>query len=189
MDLTIRPATLEDVPFMAPLFNVATDGLLLYFWMTMTKPGEDPWEVGRREIGSGDTGWSWRNAWIAELSGRPAGVLNVHPMPPAPDPAARAALPAMVRPLVELEAEAAETTYVGALSVLEDERGRGVGSALLSHAERGRSQKGMSLFVLDHNLAARRLYERNGYAETARRRTVRNGWQSEATDCLLMQKA
>jgi ribosomal protein S18 acetylase RimI-like enzyme len=56
--------------------------------------------------------------------------------------------------------------FVDELFVRDAERGRGIGSALLAHAERQARQRGVQAFHLevDHaNQRARRLYERLGY--------------------------
>lgn len=153
----------------------------------MAAPGEDPWAVGRRRVESEDAGISYRNAWVAELGGRPAGCLIAYRQPdmaPPLDPD----LPSMFVPLQELENAAPGTGYVYILSTVDEMRGRGVGTRLLDFAERYRGPNGMSLIVADNNLGAKRLYERCGYAEAARRRMVKNGWRSEGTDWILMVK-
>jgi ribosomal protein S18 acetylase RimI-like enzyme len=59
---------------------------------------------------------------------------------------------------------------------------------LLAFAERWRGPRGMSLIVSDNNEGARRLYEREGYAEVGRRRMVKLDWESTGTDWILMRK-
>lgn len=123
----------------------------------------------------------------AELEGRPAGCLIAYQQPdvaPPLDPD----LPSMLAPLQELENEAPGTGYVYVLSTAAGMRGRGVGTRLLDFAERYRGPNGMSLIVADNNTGAKKLYERCGYAEAARRRMVKKGWQSEGTDWILMVK-
>ncbi len=44
----------------------------------------------------------------------------------------------------------------------------------------------MSVIVADHNEGARRLYERHGYEEAAKRAMVKNGWSVESENWLLM---
>jgi len=46
----------------------------------------------------------------------------------------------------------------------------------------------MSLIVADINSRARRLYERQGYAETARRTCVRENWVTDTREWVLMTK-
>ena len=190
MDLQIRPATREDASFIAPLLNAAGEGMPLHFWIAKAQPGEDPWEIGRRAVQRDESGVSWRKVWIAEVSGAPAGVLRVYQQPTAPEPVSLADLPPLVRPIVELEAEAAGTGHVQFLSVAESLRGRGVGTALLRFAERWRGPRGMSLIVADSNASARRLYAGHGYTDAARRPVVTaEGWRAAGVDWILMRKA
>jgi hypothetical protein len=46
----------------------------------------------------------------------------------------------------------------------------------------------MSIIVADTNTGARRLYERCGYREVARRRMVKDGWQHPGSDFVLLTK-
>jgi ribosomal protein S18 acetylase RimI-like enzyme len=187
-DILIRAAQPEDSDFLLPLINRAGEGIPEYIWAQMAAPDQDPWAVGRERIESVDSAISHRNAWIGELDGQPAGCLVVHRQPdvmPPIDPD----MPPMFIPLQELENEAPGTGYVHILSTVREMRGRGVGTRLLDFAERYRGANGMSIIVADNNPGARRLYERCGYTEAARRRIVKNGWQSQGTEWILMVKA
>jgi GNAT superfamily N-acetyltransferase len=80
-------------------------------------------------------------------------------------------MPAMFRPLQELENLAPATWYVNVLAAYHEHRGKGHGTALFGLAERLAAdvgRRGLSIIVSDANLGARRLYERCGYRETAR---------------------
>jgi ribosomal protein S18 acetylase RimI-like enzyme len=90
--------------------------------------------------------------------------------------------------LQELENAAPGTGYVYILSTSREMRSRGVGTRLLSFAERYRGSNGMSLIVADNNARAKSLYERCGYAEVARRSMVKEDWQSLGADWILMVK-
>jgi ribosomal protein S18 acetylase RimI-like enzyme len=186
-DFKIRPARQDDAHFLLPLINRAGEGIPEYIWAQMAAPGENPWAVGRRRVEGEDAGISYRNAWVAEMEGQPAGCVIAYRQPdvaPPLDPD----LPSMFVPLQELENEAPGTGYVYVLSTAAELRGRGVGTRLLDFAERYRGPNGMSLIVADNNIGARWLYERCGYAEAGRRRMVKNGWQSPGTDWILMVK-
>jgi hypothetical protein len=75
----LRPARLSDAEKLAELVNYAGEGLPLYLWNKLAKPGTTAWEVGRqramRETGS----FSFRNAVIIEVDREVAGCL---PKPP-----------------------------------------------------------------------------------------------------------
>jgi len=44
----------------------------------------------------------------------------------------------------------------------------------------------MSLIVADNNTRAQSLYERNGFRAVSSRKMVKNGWQSEGNNWILM---
>ena len=99
-------------------------------------------------------------------------------------------VPEVVRPLVELEAEAPGTFYINAVAVRDRHRGQGLGSALMAFSESAARAAGCpqaSLIVADDN-AARRLYERRNYRETARRAVVPFEGFPHGGDWLLMVK-
>ena len=188
-ECTFRRATLADAGDLANLVEFASEGFSLHFWTLLAGPGRDPWEVGRERVSSETLGVSYRNALIAERAGTTIGALVGYPLGEESkhdDP-----LPALLVPLHQLMTLAPNTWYVHVLAAYPEHRGRGVGTALLREAD-GRAAaagtKGLSLVVSDTNIGARRLYERCGYREAARRRMVKNGWQHPGTDWVLMIK-
>lgn len=183
--VSVRKARREDADFLLPLIDRASEGLAGYFWAQIAENGESATDAGRRRIESDDAGISYTNAWVAEADGRPAGCLIAYEIPESPEPVAPDENP-MVRPLLELEYKAAGTGYVYVLSTRPDMRSHGVGTALLGFAERYRGPKGMSLIVADNNPRARALYERCGFQEKAQMPMVKNGWQSEGKNWVLM---
>ena len=177
MDLQIRPAELDDAPFMAPLVNAADGGLPLQIWTSLAFPGADPWEVGIRRIQSDDTPVSWRMAWIAEVGGVPAGVLIVHQLSETPEELEATIMSPLWVPIVELELLASDSAYIKTLSVTEAMRGQGVGTRLLAFAERFRGPEGTRVIVADHDERYRRFFEHNGYSELSRRPMYKCSWQ------------
>jgi ribosomal protein S18 acetylase RimI-like enzyme len=47
---------------------------------------------------------------------------------------------------------------------------------------------GLSIIVADNNTGARRLYERSGYHELARRPMIREGWITPGREWILLTK-
>ncbi len=95
-------------------------------------------------------------------------------------------------PLHELMNRAAGTWYLHALAAYPEQRGCGVGTALLVEANRlaaDAGAPGLSLITSDTNIGARRLYERYGFRETARRKIVKHQWQHPGTDWVLLTKS
>ena len=108
-----------------------------------------------------------------------------------PEPIDTVNTPPMWIPLLELEAIAAGTWYVNTVAAFPDSRGLGVGSKLMQRAERIASSLGLcgtSLIVSDANQGAQRLYERLGYEEVATRPMVKEQWQSDGENWVLMIK-
>jgi len=193
--MTVKPpfrgATIDDAPVLAELVNQAGDGMPLYLWGRMAQPGETAWDVGRRRAARAEGSFSYRNATIIERDGQCAGCLIGYEIPDHPEPIADD-LPAMFRPLQELENLAPGTWYVNVLAVRPQHRGKGLGTKLLGLAdERARilAKRGLSVIVSDANLGARRLYERCGYREGARRAMVKEGWENAGTRWVLLTKA
>ena len=187
--LTIREAEITDCAELAQLINFAGEGLPLYLWKKTAPPGEDPWQVGRERAARETGSFSYRNAVVAEVAGKVAGALIGYPVPDEPDTVDIESTPPMFVPLLELENLAAGTWYVNAVAAFPEARGLGVGSKLMQWAEHRASElelRGLSLIVSDANPGARRLYERLGYAEVARRPMVREQWQTDGRYWVLM---
>jgi ribosomal protein S18 acetylase RimI-like enzyme len=189
--VSLRPARTEDASVLAELVNYAGEGMPLYLWGKMAKPGETAWELGRRRAARDTGSFSYRNATIIERAGHAAGTLIGYEIADAPEPVPPD-MPAMFVPLQELENLAPGTWYVNVLAVLPEFRNLGLGSRLLALADQtGREcgKRGISVIVADSNTGARRLYERSGCAETARSLMVKEGWVAEGREWVLMTKA
>jgi ribosomal protein S18 acetylase RimI-like enzyme len=191
LDPPFRAARPDDAAALADLVHFASEGLALHVWTGIAGPGGDPWQIGRerarRETGS----FSYRNAVVVEEpAGQVAAALIGYALADAPEPIT-GDMPAMFVPLQELENLAPGTWYVNVLATYPEQRGKGHGRALLGIADRlaaeGR-RPGLSIIVSDANVGARRLYERCGYQEVARRRKVKEGWQGPGTDWILLTK-
>ena len=188
-DGTFRRATPADVAALAELVEFAGEGLPLCLWTQLARPGGDPWEVGRKRLRRENTDYSYRNALIAEIAGKTAGTLIGYPLG---EPARIGeSEPALLVPLHDLMNLAPHTWYVHALAAYPERRGCGIGAALLAEADKlaaDAALPGLSLIVSDTNSGARRLYERSGYREAARRKMVKQEWQHPGTDWVLLIK-
>jgi ribosomal protein S18 acetylase RimI-like enzyme len=191
LDPLLRPALIEDAPVLAELVNYAGAGLPLHLWSKMAAPGESAWEVGRRRATRPEGGFSYRNATVALHRGECAGCLIGYPLPDEPEPIGDD-MPAMFVPLQELEDQAPGTWYVNVLAVRPQFRGLGLGTRLLAHADQtgcALHRRGMSVIVSDANPGARRLYERCGYREAGARAMVKEDWQGDGRNWVLLTKA
>ena len=189
--LKIRDACTNDCAELAQLINVAGEGLPLYLWRQMAAPGQDPWDIGRERAARDSGGFSYRNSVVAEVDGNIAGALLGYPVAAEPEPVDPASIPPMFVPLLELENLAAGTWYINAVATFPDTRGLGIGSRLMDWAEDRANElelHGTSLIVSDANRGARRLYERLGYEEVARRPMVKEQWRNAGDNWVLMTK-
>ncbi len=187
-----RAATPADAEAMAELVNYAGEGLPLYLWTNMAEPEQSPWDVGRRRASRDIGAFSYRNTIVREADGRVVACLVGYPLADEPAPSVYDDLPAMFVPLQQLEDLAAGTWYVNVLAVYPDYRGKGYGSDLLRIAERlagGSRRNGLSIIVSDANIGARRLYERCGYRERAKRGMVKDSWDNAGKKWILLMKS
>ncbi len=185
-----RAANKEEAPLLAELVNYAGEGLPLYLWEKFAEPGESAWEVGSKRAAREESDFSYRNAVIIEHQDKAAGCLIGYKIPDPPEPIPPD-LPALFKPLQELEDHAPATWYINVLAVMPAFRNKGLGSQLLTFAEKigqNHAAQGMSIIVSDANAGARRLYERHGYREKASRPMVKEDWQNEGENWVLLTK-
>lgn len=186
---TIRKATRRDAAALARLVDLAGEGLPSWLWARSAEEGEDAFEVGQRRAAREEGGFSYRNAHVIEVDGQVAGMLLGYRLPDPYEVGDLSDLPEVVRPLVELEAQAPGSWYVNAVAVFEAFRGRGYGTQLMDLAERlarGSGADQLSLIVAEQNDGARRLYERLGFEVCARRPGSSEAGFSHEGDWLLM---
>ncbi len=176
---------------MAILINLAGEELPKFLWREMATEGQEPLAVGALRVAREEGSFSYRNAKIVEIDGQVAGMLLSYQLPDPYDLGELDSYPAIVRPLVELEAKAPGSWYVNAIATYEQFRGRGVASALMSaceeFAQKERATK-LSLIVASENEGARALYLKLGYQEIASRPLVVFPGGPDGGEWLLMVK-
>lgn len=182
-----RLARESDAPALAELVNFAGEGMPAYLWHGMAEPGQDPWELGRqRQAAKARDGQivvaDFGEGAVAGLTGY---AIGSEPETIGPD------FPALFRPLQELENQALDSWYVNVLASMPSHRGQGLGARLLSLGEEIARDAGisqMSIIVTDTNAGARRLYERSGYHEVTAAPCVREDWETEIQNWVLLMK-
>jgi ribosomal protein S18 acetylase RimI-like enzyme len=188
----LRPARKDDARALALLIDIAGEGFGQYLWAQSAGPGEEPLDVGMKRAQREEGGFSYRNATLAEIEGKVAGLLLGYRLDDPYDTGDLDALPAMIRPLVELESCAPGSWYINALAAFPAFRNRGLGTLLLNEAEkrtRMADAKVVSLIVAEENAVAMRLYGQTGYREAARRLLVPFPGLGHGGDWVLMTKA
>lgn len=189
-NMLIREAKPSDAQHLVRFINMAADDLPLHFWQKSVGPAGDPWAYGRERAARESGSFSYRNAWMAEVEGEVAACLLGYPAEDEPAPIAPDT-PAIFVPLLELEALAPGSWYLNVLATYEAHRGKGLGSALLAHAEavtRQGGRKTVSLIAEDTHHEALRLYTAKGFAEVARRPVVKGDWAVDAAEWILFTK-
>ena len=187
---SFRPAKVDDAAVLAELVNYAGEGMPLYLWSRMAEPGQAAWDVGRQRAEREEGSFSYRNATIIEHDGQCAGCLIGYEISDNPGPIPED-MPTMFVPLQELENFAPGTWYINALAVRPQFRRLGLGTKLLSLADEtaeALGKPGLSVIVSDANIGARRLYDRCGYSESATRLMVKENWQNEGQNWVLLTK-
>ena len=186
-----RLAEAKDAPALAELVNFAGEGLPLYLWDRLKQPGQTAWDVGLERARREKSGFSYRNAVVAEIDGKCAACLIGYPQPEHPEPIDYAAMPPIFVPLQELENLAPNSWYVNVLATYPDFRGQGLGTKLLAIADEladATGKSGLSLIMSDANEGARRLYERRGYREAGARPMVKEDWENQGRNWILLTK-
>lgn len=188
--MEIRKAKASDAAHLVRFINMAADDLPLHFWCKTVGPEGDPWALGQvraaRETGS----FSYQNAWLAEIDGAVGACLLGYAAETLPGPIDPDTPPIFV-PLLELEALAPGSWYLNVLATYEAFRGKGLGSALLAHAEAIAAAAGhdsISLIAEDTHQDALRLYTAKGYRQLARRSVVKGDWDVDASEWILFTK-
>jgi ribosomal protein S18 acetylase RimI-like enzyme len=188
--MEIRKARASDAPHLVRFINMAADNLPLHFWRKTVGPEGDPWALGEERAARETGNFSYRNAWLAEVEGTVAACLLGYAADPEPAPIEPDTPPLFV-PLLELEAMAPGSWYLNVLATYEEFRGKGLGSALLAHAETVAAASGhktISLIAEDTHQDALRLYVAKGFREIARRPVVKEDWEVDASEWILFTK-
>lgn len=187
---SLRPATRKDAVDLAILMDMASRGLLNWFWSTLAEPGQSALEVGRARILDRTDIPSHYSRWrVAEQEGAIAGGYAGYVVPEPYNPGDISDLPDVYGPLLELEALAAGSWFLMAIAVYPEFRRQGLGSILLKSAmgtARNSQADRITLTVSTTNENALRLYERYGLREIARRRAIAFPGSAEIGDWVLL---
>ena len=185
-----RRATSHDAVHMAELVNFAGEGLPVYAWGKLARPGQSAWDVGRERARNGIGGFAYQNTVVREEQGKVAACLIGYPLVSSPKLPGEEVLAPLV-PLQELQDMVPMTWYLNTLATYPEHRGKGFGTQLLRIAEtlaRDSQNERISLITFDTNAGARRLYERTGYVEQATRPIAKGDWDHPGQNWVLLVK-
>jgi ribosomal protein S18 acetylase RimI-like enzyme len=188
-DVTFRPAKRDDARVIAELFQISSEGVADYVWSQIDDPEYadlSPIELGAVRYGRENVNFSYQNCDIAEIDGKPVGMLHAYVMGDdvghAPDD-----IDPVLRPYAELEEP--RSLYISGLALFDEYRGSGIGTRLLDFAykrARAEGMKKISLICFEENAGAYRLYEREGFKERKRREVVPHPLIRHGGDAVLM---
>ena len=187
-EILFRAAKKSDVAHLSRMLAYASEGLAPYYWQTIADDGQDPWEMGRTRCLRKESSCSYTNTTVAEINGKYAGSLSTYLIDDVPEPIDLETMPSIFIPIQELEDLAPSTQYVSVLAMYPDYRGHGIGSTFLAQAEKAAAGRTMSLVVSDGNPGAHSLYKRSGYREHASRKMIKEHWNGEGENWILMLK-
>lgn len=189
--MKIRKAVKQDAKDLAYLINLAGEGLPEYLWQTACSEGEDPLELGTNRAAREEGGFSYTNATICHQDNTVMGMVLSYQQPDPYDIDNLNDYPAVVRPLIELEALAPGSWYINAIATYEAYQGKGVARRLFSVCDDYAKDAGcseISLIVASENTRAKRLYEHLGFHRIQSRPVVSYEGCIHGGDWLLMLK-
>lgn len=188
----IRAATPDDSLDLARLANIAGAGIPAACWAGDSRPGESIEQTGARLVSDPDSNFSYRNAHLAEIKGRIAGMLLAYRLSDEVADENLDALPSYVRPMVELEQEVIGSFYINMIATYPEFRGLGVGTRLLALVDDLAREAGCelaSIDVFEQNSGAVRLYEQIGFRVVDRRPAVPDDCHPYTGDILLLTRS
>lgn len=189
--MDIRKATKADCQAIAELAMMAGEGIPAYFWEQSKQPGEDIFTVGARNAASEEANFSYRNVHLATIDDVIAGMLLAYRLPEVGEADDLEALPAFIRPLVELEQCAPGSYYINMIATYPQFRNRSIGTGLMTIVDDLAKAAGCNLIsieVFEQNHGALRLYQRLGYEITERRAVVPHPCHPYQGDIVLLTR-
>ena len=190
MHATIRKATPEDAPLLVRVVDMASEGLVPALWNEMAPDNMDGSEVGKSLVLAEDGEFSYRHGFVLEEDGSPIGGMIGYPLPVVAEPVGPEVPDAFVA-IEELSQLVPGYWYINFVAITPENRGKGLGKALLDEAEvqaREGGCPGVALIVAATNVGAIRAYASTGYREVARRPFELGEFGLEPTEALLLVK-
>jgi len=173
MDVTLRPATRDDIPDLSRLHMLGAHGLVEAVYQDAL-PGLPTNEIFERVLALTGTRNSFENASIAMKEDRVIGEVHAYPFDDTGTNRTNPYVPKdrliLFEPYKRLDPLAAGTYHINILAVYPEFSGKGVGTILMSLARSHAKQRGfsnLSLLVFDNNRAVD-LYQRLGFVVTGR---------------------
>ncbi len=186
-NIVLRDATPSDASTLARLINMGGEGLPAHLWAEMAGPGQSAFDVGTARAAKTEGAVSWCNARVATWSGAVVGTAIFYDLTEVLSAHDIRAIPPLLRPLVELEAEVPDTRYLNVLAVMPQARRRGVARRLIEDI-RDPEGRDLTLVVASGNRSGRAFYTQEGFDEVTRRPMGPGGLPDLNGDWILMRR-
>jgi len=190
MSIELRPATIEDIPHLSRVYQMAAGGLLDAVCHDLI-PGKSVPEILERRFVPENSGFSYRNCAVALADTRIAGGINMRvagdPRFDWTDPIVPEERKTVYAPFQHIEAT--EGLYIGFVGVYPQFRRRGIGRQLLALARQEAEAKklaSMCLYVFEQNVEAVTLYRSLGFEISKRSPAVAHELVLYSGDLTLM---
>jgi len=185
----LRPGRSSDAADLAALIDMASRGLINWFWSTLREPGESAFEKGRTRIRNNtDSPAHWSQWTVADADGNAAGAYTGHFLAASHTDDTHSEV---YVPMLELESLVVGSWYLMALAVFEEHQRKGLGALMLADAEKQARKAGaslISLLVESMNEGAVCFYHRAGFRELARRAYIPFPGSRDDGDWILLTK-
>lgn len=170
MNFIIRQAKANESRELAELINHAGKsdkcrGLDLYAWSMSAKAGEDPYDIGAREILSVESYYSYKNMRVVEADGKIA-ALSMSFTVKAKTAEEMEEVPELFKVFKELTNTIDGCYYLDSLAAHPDFRGMGFGRVILEDTINLARQGGFDavyLLAFEKNIPAISLYAKNDF--------------------------
>lgn len=170
MQYIIRQARKDESYELAKMVNLAgqgpgTIGLDMSGWTAEAKPGQDPYEVGQKNIENEDDAYSYKNMRVIEINGDKAAIsLCFEAYTRGPEDMEN--IPEYFRLFKHLTNTIPGKFYLDSLAAKPEYRGQGLGQMMLDDCielARNKGYDAIYLIAFEKNVAGISLYEKNGF--------------------------
>lgn len=161
----LRKATKKDARKIAELIDLAASGLEVLEWQKQIRAGQSPLDVGMAEVLEEGNFYNYRNATLAEQSGKVIGLALCFVLAHR-SPEEIATLSIASQTYARLKNHAVGYFYIDSLACFPDHQGKGVGSLMIEDAiarARKTGHKNICLMAYEANQGAVRLYQKRGF--------------------------
>ena len=185
MTVCLRPATAGDAADLAPLVDLAGEGMPAAIWRQRASYKEDPLAVGRR-IAAEDTGpMSWTLTTVAEDGEGLTGLVITELLDEAPQSFTPDTHP-ILRPIRKLKAQVPNTRFINLFVVAPRAFEGQTGSMLIDSVRAEAGPEGVAVALGDANRRALDFFGAAGFRERTRVPVLAGDWQTDNRDWVLL---